>query len=213
MTAAADLTGIRFGKLVALHRVAGLNGHARWMLKCECGNSHLATNTSLKCGNVTHCGCSPASRTHGLSHTPLFRRWSAMRERCANPKNQQFKSYGGRGIKVCPEWDCFETFAKWALLHGYDERLELDRIDNDKGYCPDNCRYVTRQQNSLNMRKTVRLLYDGEMLTLFEISRRCGLSAKTIRTRLNLGFSLEEATTWEANAWLSRRRRSCAASV
>jgi hypothetical protein len=93
--------------------------------------------------------------THGESRSLLHWRWQSMIARCENEKNKAFKNYGGRGIKVCPEWMAsFSAFREWALANGYREDLEIDRRDNDGNYCPGNCRFVTRSVNDQNKRSS-----------------------------------------------------------
>ena len=87
---------------------------------------------------------------HGMSHTRLYRCWMDMKTRCSNPKNRFFHRYGGRGIKVCDEWQSFEPFMEWALENGYSDSLTIDRIDNDKDYCPSNCKWSTQREQSQN---------------------------------------------------------------
>lgn len=91
-------------------------------------------------------------RKHGLSQTRIYGCWADMKQRCMNPKHKWFDHYGGRGINVCEEWMRFEPFAEWAFSHGYADNLTIDRIDNDKGYCPENCKWSTQQEQSMNKR-------------------------------------------------------------
>jgi len=100
-------------------------------------------------------GCYYSSRVkHGGRRTRIYNVWSNMNKRCHNPKSSRYRDYGGRGIYVCQEWrDSFTSFRDWALSHGYQRDLEIDRIDNNGGYSPDNCRFVTRSQNNMNTRK------------------------------------------------------------
>lgn len=87
---------------------------------------------------------------HGMAGTPLYRKWWSMVARCCYPSCTAYPNYGGRGISVCAEWRDFRQFRDWALGNGFDPALEIDRIDNAKGYSPDNCRFVTRLQNARN---------------------------------------------------------------
>lgn len=94
-----------------------------------------------------------SKNAHGESRTPLHRTWKAMRERCGNPRADNYRWYGGRGIAVCEQWQSdYESFAAWARAHGYEEGMELDRVDNDGPYSPDNCRWVTKLTNLANRR-------------------------------------------------------------
>ena len=123
--------------------------------RCDCGAMHTARACSLKSGAVKSCGCLNREkagsnlRKHGLSHSdPLYAVWKGMRERCTNPKQKHWLRYGGRGISVCEEWNDFSAFRSWALANGWRPRLTIDRIDNDLGYSPDNCRVVTFKENN-----------------------------------------------------------------
>lgn len=119
---------------------------------------------------------------HGLyrENKVLFNVWQTMKERCENPNRQKYKDYGGRGIKVCSEWREASNFILWALNNGYEKGLQLDRIDNDGDYCPDNCRFVTPRENSRNRRNTKRLTVNGEMKTVVEWCEQLGLNPYTV---------------------------------
>lgn len=137
---------------------------------------------------------------HGLGKPRLFRIWSNMKNRCYNPNVRSYERYGGKGITICPEWlDSFECFYKWAVGHGYSDDLTLDRIENDKGYSPDNCRWATfktQRQNSSNLHLVTHC---GVTLPLDEWSRRVGINPKTVRDRLKRGWSYERALTVPVN--------------
>ena len=95
---------------------------------------------------------------HGGVHTRLYNIWKCMRQRCSNPKSSRYSVYGAKGIKVCEEWNDFKRFHDWSMNNGYDEKLTLDRINNDLGYCPQNCRWVTyrRQENNKTNNSFIR---------------------------------------------------------
>lgn len=95
----------------------------------------------------------PTMERHGCAKTRLYNIWAKMKSRCLNEKDARYHDYGGRGITVCDEWiNSFVSFRSWAMSHGYDDKLQIDRIDNDGGYCPENCRWVTPYENVHNQR-------------------------------------------------------------
>ena len=112
--------------------------------------------------------------THGWSQHPLYNVFKSMHNRCEDPKNQAYERYGGRGITVCSEWsiDNFENYMSWALANGWEKGLEIDRIDNDKGYSPENCRIVTAKDNSRNRRSNKYVEINGELMLLCEAIER-----------------------------------------
>lgn len=157
-----NLIGQRFGRLTVIEE-AGINsGYTLWKCKCDCGNEIIARGTHLKYGNTRSCGClhremlSQISKKHGGVGTRLYNIYHGMRERCYNPKQRTYRWYGAKGIKVCDEWlNDFTTFKQWAYENGYREeevlskmeRLSIDRIDPNKDYSPDNCRWMTLSEN------------------------------------------------------------------
>jgi len=125
--------------------------------------------------------------------TAEWRAWSAMRNRCLNPTNAAYTNYGGRGIAVCPDWERFETF--FADMGPRPDGTSLDRIDNDKGYSADNCRWATRKQQSANRRNVRRVEANGSCLTLLEWSELSGIPPRTIAARLDKGWSAAGAVS------------------
>lgn len=169
MSTLKDLTGQRFGRLVVIVR-AGTSPkrEATWKCLCECGKTIVLPSYNLRSGNTKSCGClnSEEARkraaTHNMSRSRLHRVWEGMKQRCCNPNSARYHQYGGRGITICAEWqNDFQAFYDWAMANGYDEnapkgQCTIDRIDNDKGYSPDNCRWVdmkTQRNNRSDSRK------------------------------------------------------------
>ena len=171
-----DMTGRPIGRLIVIEECGrSSNGEALWRCRCECGNEIVVLGSSLRNERTTSCGCyrrersAEAHTTHGMCKTHLYYVWAAMLQRAGVTKGaseEVKRAYQDRGITVCDEWLVFENFRDWALSHGYSDDLEIDRRDNDKGYCPDNCRWVSRRENVNNRRNTLRLS-DGTPLAVF----------------------------------------------
>mgnify|MGYP003288865965 CR=1 FL=1 len=136
-------------------------------------------------------------KIHGETNknSRLHRIWSNMNSRCKNPKNNRFHDYGGRGITVCDEWHDYLTFKQWAMANGYEDHLTIDRIDNDKGYSPNNCRWVNRFVQQNNMRTNTTIEYRGEKHTLAEWSRIFDIPYHTLVTRYTRGWTVERLLT------------------
>lgn len=116
------------------------------------------------------------SKWHHGKGTRLYRIWQAMKTRCYNPNFAYFKRYGGRGITVCDEWrEDFPAFREWALAHGYDDALTIDRIDTGKGYYPENCRWATYKAQANNTRRNVLLTINGETGTVAQMCEKYGI--------------------------------------
>lgn len=199
-----NMIGRTYGRLTVLERsVNDKQGNAQWICKCECGKLKVVRGRSLRQGRVRSCGCLLAESSkermtamltkHSLSGSKLYRVYASMRERCENPSCKSFQNYGGRGIAVCDEWRMQrESFLHWAMQNGYEEGLQIDRINVNGDYCPENCRWVTPQQNMNNVRKNICFEYNGESHTVAEWARIAGLSYSTVYDRYKAGKSPAE---------------------
>ncbi len=144
--------GDRFGRwTVTGESFLGKHSHKFIPVRCECGIKKVVQVNSLFVGNTKSCGC--LQKKHGLSYEPIFHVWSEALYRCTKPSNAAYKNYGGRGIIFCDEWYDPKIFCDWAKANGYQKGLTLDRIDNNKGYSPSNCRFTDRNVQSENRRK------------------------------------------------------------
>jgi hypothetical protein len=160
-----DITGRRFGRLVALSLVRRRRGKrvsVYWRCRCDCGKTKTISGDSLRLGNTLSCGCLRNERTraacctHGYTGTTTYNIWINMIQRCADQTHKQWNDYGGRGIKVCRRWHKFENFL--SDMGPRPLGLFLDRKDNDKGYWKHNCRWVT-PKTSANNRRLARSYY------------------------------------------------------
>lgn len=193
------MTGREFGRLTVIKRAEDQispSGRRRvtWLCQCECGNRTIVLGDNLKKGVSQSCGCLRTEVlhdlrvTHGETDTKLYGVWLAMRRRCDLPTSTYYRHYGGRGIQVCDEWrQSFETFRDWANAHGYAEGLSIDRIDNNKGYNPENCRWVDCVVQANNRRSNRLLTWNGETHNLTQWARIRGINPHTLHTRLDAG--------------------------
>lgn len=192
-----DLTGMKVGELTVLCRdvekTKACNGRRQyWFCKCSCGTvkSYIAENLTRK--HTTSCGCKTNNykhKTHGKSSTRLYKIWVGMRKRCYNPSTPHFEYYGGRGITVCEEWnENFESFYNWSITNGYADSLSIDRIDNDKGYSPDNCRWSSKDVQARNKTNLIKVNVNGTEKTLCDWSAESGLPLNVLRLRYLRGI-------------------------
>lgn len=190
-----DLTNMRFGRLTVLKSI-GVNkyGNHIWECKCDCGNLHTVNSAKLIQGKTKSCGCLKKEQgikqleKHGITtggKPRTFIIWNGMKARCYNPKSVSYKNYGAKGIKMCEEWLSFENFHNWAISHGYADDLQIDRIDNSKGYSPDNCRWVSVTENMRNQTKTRNIEVYGIKLPLSVWCKELQISKSTAYRNLN----------------------------
>lgn len=188
-----NLTGEKFGRLtvIGVSRKVESGNRERyyWRCKCDCGNEKEVRTDCLTSGLVKSCGCLKKDQDkinltkyhkHKLSHTKLWDTYYGMKSRCYDKTDKRYSDYGGRGIEICPEWlENFENFVSWSLKNGFDDNLQIDRIDNDSGYSPQNCRWISIKENCRNRRSNVMIEYQGKMITLVELSEILNIPYKT----------------------------------
>lgn len=169
-----DLTGQTFSFLtvIRLDKIKSSSEHSYWICKCDCGKIRSLQTYQLTSGKVTSCGCqNPRTKKHLIiqKRKRLYSLYSSMIARCHNPKSISYKYYGQKGISVCDEWkNSFDIFAEWAKNNGYSDSLSIDRIDNSKGYFPDNCRWIPLKEQSNNKTTSVSYTHNGETHNLKE---------------------------------------------
>lgn len=169
-----DLSGQRFGRLTAVSKMGiADDGHTIWKCICDCGRETDVLSNALMSGGTKSCGCLKAEQTsligkrtgpmhvasaqraakianttHGMTGSRLYHIWQMMIQRCENPKHDHYAWYGAKGVTVAPEWHSFEVFKKWADNAGYTDELTIDRINSIDMYCAENCRWITKSENS-----------------------------------------------------------------
>ncbi len=199
-----SLTGRIFGRLTVVERASnpGEFRQYKWRCRCSCGNTLIVFGAQLtrKDRPTQSCGCLRVERavesvrTHGMHNTTTYAVWEAIIQRCCNPSNSAFKHYGGRGITICKRWrDSFDAF--YADMGERPPMLTIERIDNNLGYSPDNCRWTTRLQQQKNRRSARLITFNGRTETAHMWSKITGIPSRTVINRLNAGWTPERILT------------------
>lgn len=191
----------RFGTLVVIGEAPRSNrGMRKVLCQCDCGKQKAIRYDSLKRGDSKSCGCvrdkqvGDRFRTHGKKGTPIYQIWYSMRQRCRDIKHLAWDNYGGRGISVCERWQSFGYFYT-DMGDAPFAGAQLDRIDNNGNYSPENCRWVDCKTNSRNKRNNHILEYMGQRKPVAEWCEDLGLSYPVIKARIIKGWSTERALT------------------
>lgn len=191
-----DLFGNKFGLLTPIEATHKGKGGYYWDCVCDCGKNtnvlatRLIQGTTKSCGHLK--GNKGVGKTHGMRYTKIYTCWKNIKTRCTNPDAQNYCLYGGRGITVCERWiESFENFYE-DMKEGYVDGLSIERIDVNKGYYKENCRWVTMADQAKNKRNTAYITYKGLTKRAFDWAEIIGANPKSLSKRVHLGWSPEE---------------------
>ena len=191
-----DLTGQKFGRLTVIERAPNKFKKTMWRCRCDCKKEIITRSDSLLNGRTKSCGCLQKENanghtpTHGMSKATIYRKYVSIKNRCLNLKAENFPRYGGRGIKIYPEWiDNFQSFYDYvsALPHFGEKGYSLDRIDNNGNYEPNNLRWADRKTQGRNKRNNVLVEYQDSKMTLAEAAELSNIPYKTLYFRYKQG--------------------------
>lgn len=214
--------GKKFGRLVVVsfeHSKPPYRGWL-WVCECECGNIKKLMPGDVKSGKVRSCGCllneMSTKRATKFKHLTkdnkrLYSIYNGVKKRCYSKAEPRYKDYGERGIKMCDEWlASFDNFADWSLSNGYSDKMTIERIDVNGDYCPENCKWITSQEQSFNKRTTRWVNYKGEHIQLKILCERENVCYDTVHDRIyKRGWSVDKAietSSQRENSLLSKCR-------
>lgn len=188
--------GASFGDWTVVSDSYRINAMKYVPCQCVCGNERHVLAGNLNSGKSTGCGCksgakiTKAKTRHGMSDSPEHITWIHMRKRCGDTADKSYKNYGGRGIFVCERWqESFENFLSDMGCRPGSE-YSIERINNDGPYSPENCKWATRKEQSINKRNNIRVIYNGAVKTISDIANETGVSVATLYTRYYAGRPL-----------------------
>ena len=200
VTVAKNHSGSRFGKWVVISRAPNrASKRTVWNCRCDCGTEKEVATCHLVSGASTNCGCTRPARTramrviHGATKTDVYEIWCGMKARCSNPKHKAFHNYGKNGISVCEKWESsFDAFIE-DMGPRPSSSHSVERIDGQKNYSPDNCKWATPKEQSNNTRRNHIVRIDGENMTLMQAVEKFGGKYHTVKWRIYQGQTIEEA--------------------
>jgi hypothetical protein len=165
---------------------------------CDCGNKYIGVLSAIKSGNTKSCGCLHDlgnRKTHGMRKSKLYTTWANIKQRCTNEKKPDFIYYGGKGVKICSEWENdFSSFYNWAISNGWKDGLQIDRINNEGNYCPENCQCITAKENVAKQDKVIKIFENGRYVSLMDYCKIKGMNYGKISQRIRkLKWPIEKA--------------------
>jgi hypothetical protein len=194
----SDVVGLKFGYFTILKDIGTIKGSRRVLVSCVCGTQKEVFLSNIKRRSHNSCGCMRTVNQfvkHGLTKHPLYGIWNGIKVRCSNPNRnaQTVRNYFAKGIKMCAEWkNDFKVFYDWALKNGWEKGLEVDRIDGNGNYCPDNCRIATKKMQARNTKTNIFFTIDGERRCLSEWCEIYCMNYKVTHQRMKRdGHNLE----------------------
>lgn len=216
----ADLSGSKFGRLAVLERAPNIGTKTCWWCRCQCGRVVAIQTYLMTSGNTQSCGClkqervregGKKNRVHGEGHgeniTPEYRSWRSMRSRCLNPNVKEYPYYGGRGIKICKRWDDYRLFLK-DMGRRPSIKHSLERLNVNRNYTPDNCRWATHAEQQVNRRGTMYVTYMGKKISVSKLGMKSLVGVDLFRSRIQQGWDVERALTTPKSVNWSRSPRN-----
>lgn len=196
--------GDTYNRLTFIRDVANRGSRKFGLFKCSCGKEVEKSIPRVVRGHVKSCGCYRAEQAsirrklngkHNLCNHNLYHRWNKMKSRCYRVDENNYHNYGGRGIRICDEWLDFTNFYNWSITNGYSKELQLDRIDNNKGYSPDNCRWITSKKNLNNTRRNIVVTFNNSNMSLMAACESVNLRSKysSIRRDILSGINFDQS--------------------
>lgn len=189
--------GEKFGRYTVMQTYRNSSFKYFALCSCDCGTDpRFVRLDGLRSGSNQSCGClqRESATTHGMWNSPIYTVWRGMMARCYKAADKRYKRYGGRGITVCERWHDVSCFVG-DMFAGYQKGLQIDRIDNDKGYSPDNCRWADRGTQARNKSNIIQYSHDGKTMCLAEWSRHLNIHFQCLYDRLQRGWSVEKTLT------------------
>lgn len=208
-----DLTGLRFGRWTVMERAPNRGKRVYWVCRCDCGATREIRQDGLRSGVSQSCGCyqHDVVTKHGMWRSAAHGVWEGMIQRCDNPNHLAYARYGGRGIRVCERWHEFAEFYADMYPKPFSS-ASLDRIDNNGDYCPENCRWATKKEQSRNRSDNRVLNYHGIERCVTEWAETLGMKVSALNERIRCGWTVEDALDTPVhldNRW--RRKESASA--